>query len=153
MKCVRIASLLLLVAGVAGVGACGGAKQDATPAYADPSAAEGPNEEPGSYAGTGEFEREERRLEELFGQEEGDLPPAPADAQPRIDEHGRTTLDAGQRCTIACKALASMKRAAEQVCDLEGDDDERCVDLRARVEKARRRVSGKCPQCAAAQPE
>jgi hypothetical protein len=31
-----------------------------------------------------------------------------------------------------------------------GDDDPRCVNLRERVEKARQRVSSRCPQCAAA---
>jgi hypothetical protein len=108
---------------------------------------------------TGDFEREERRLEEAFGGAEGEgeaddpVPRSEPAPPPGVEPNTATGLDTAQRCAIACKALASMKRAAARVCEISGDDDERCENLRERVEKARQRVSARCPQCAAAQPD
>lgn len=36
---------------------------------------------------------------------------------------------------MACRALASMKRAAETICEITGEGDDRCVDARRRVEE------------------
>lgn len=54
---------------------------------------------------------------------------------------------APDRCALACRALASMARAAESLCELQGDDDGRCRDARARVEGASARVQRACPSC------
>lgn len=51
-------------------------------------------------------------------------------------------------CDEACRALASMRRAADRICDLE--PGERCAGARARCEDASRRVREACPECALA---
>lgn len=51
-------------------------------------------------------------------------------------------------CASACKALASMLRAADRICAL--DPGRRCEDARATVEDATRKVRAACPQCAIA---
>jgi MYXO-CTERM domain-containing protein len=56
---------------------------------------------------------------------------------------------ASGECIEACRALGLMMRAAEHICDL--DPGERCLQARAKVEAARRRVQERCPDCAAAE--
>ena len=58
-----------------------------------------------------------------------------------------------QDCVIACKALASIRRAADRICALESGP--RCVDARAKAEDAQQRVQAACPDChlAAAKPK
>jgi hypothetical protein len=51
-------------------------------------------------------------------------------------------------CTTACRALASMDRAAEHLCGLAGSEDPRCGNARERVQVAASRVRQNCPQCA-----
>jgi hypothetical protein len=48
-------------------------------------------------------------------------------------------------CMSACRALASMERAAKSLCDLGGADE--CSQARARVEAARDRVRSSCGSC------
>jgi MYXO-CTERM domain-containing protein len=54
-------------------------------------------------------------------------------------------------CTTACKALASMERAASRLCEI--DPGPTCDDARAKVEDARKRVRTACPMCAATPPK
>ncbi|MEO7096183.1 MAG: hypothetical protein ABI175_23185 [Polyangiales bacterium] len=58
---------------------------------------------------------------------------------------------AGGDCVTMCKALQSMARAAQRICALaEGGaeaDRQRCVDARAKVEEATKRVLAACPAC------
>jgi hypothetical protein len=51
-------------------------------------------------------------------------------------------------CTTACRALASMDRAAEHLCGLAGSEDPRCGNARQRVQIAAGRVHQSCPHCA-----
>jgi MYXO-CTERM domain-containing protein len=51
-------------------------------------------------------------------------------------------------CATACRALASIRRAAEKICAL--DPDDRCVAARAKAQDAARRVREACPDCAIA---
>lgn len=51
-------------------------------------------------------------------------------------------------CATACRALASIRRAADRICAL--DPDERCASARARADEATRRVRDACPECAIA---
>lgn len=44
-------------------------------------------------------------------------------------------------CAVACRALTSMKRAAEAVCRLAGESDARCADARKRVSESATRVA------------
>lgn len=52
-------------------------------------------------------------------------------------------------CAIACRALASMTRSAQHICEL-SDDGERCTRARARVSQAKERVRAHCTACAEA---
>lgn len=58
-----------------------------------------------------------------------------------------------QDCVTACKALASIRRAADKICVLE--PGARCADARAKADDAQRRVQAACPDCqvAAAPPK
>jgi MYXO-CTERM domain-containing protein len=49
-------------------------------------------------------------------------------------------------CTLACRALASIHRAAERICALEPGP--RCDAARAKAADAERRVREACPACA-----
>ncbi|AUX32650.1 MULTISPECIES: hypothetical protein [Sorangium] len=51
-------------------------------------------------------------------------------------------------CETACRALASMSRAAQHLCGLAGDADARCDAARTRVKSATDRVEARCPRCA-----
>ena len=48
-------------------------------------------------------------------------------------------------CQAACKALASLERAANHLCAVSEPDE--CTDARARVDRARRAVSQQCGGC------
>lgn len=81
-------------------------------------------------------------------------PPAPEAQAPvtmsapeqasEAEEQDRAATDP---CAVACKALASMERAATYLCDLAGDTDARCTNARARVHGAGERVHAACPAC------
>lgn len=48
-------------------------------------------------------------------------------------------------CQAACKALASLERAANHLCAVAEPDE--CTDARSRVDRARRAVSQQCGGC------
>jgi hypothetical protein len=50
-------------------------------------------------------------------------------------------------CVTACRALGSMSRSADHICDLAGQGDGRCENARSRVERATDRVRAQCPGC------
>jgi hypothetical protein len=58
-----------------------------------------------------------------------------------------------QDCVTACKAYASIRRAADRICGLEPGP--RCDDARTKADDAQRRVQAACPDCqvAAARPK
>ncbi|EYF07661.1 hypothetical protein [Chondromyces apiculatus] len=60
------------------------------------------------------------------------------------DDGSRAT----SHCSIACRALASMSRATDQLCGLAGEVDGRCLGARTRVRSATERVQTQCPSCA-----
>jgi len=65
---------------------------------------------------------------------------------------GGPTEETGDACSIACRALASMRRSADRVCALApsaSPDAPRCDDAKDRVTKAERRVRERCPGCSA----
>lgn len=55
---------------------------------------------------------------------------------------------ATKSCVDACRALTSMKNAAERLCAI--DPGPKCKDARDRVTRATDRVRSACPECAAA---
>ena len=52
----------------------------------------------------------------------------------------------GGDCATACKALDSMRRAADRLCQL--DPGDRCAKARQKVSDAKDRVRASCPSCA-----
>ena len=56
-----------------------------------------------------------------------------------------------ERCTVACRALASMRRSAVGLCRMAGEDDPRCESVSRRAERARVAVARACPACASAE--
>ena len=73
------------------------------------------------------------------------VPPPPTAHRPGVAQsEGDRRV---HRCSRACKALASMERAADGLCELAGDGDERCQSARVRVQSARELVRRTCPSC------
>ncbi|MDC3956196.1 hypothetical protein [Polyangium jinanense] len=50
-------------------------------------------------------------------------------------------------CHGACRAYASMKRAATRLCDLAGKEDDRCAAAQERIDRASERLKAACPRC------
>jgi hypothetical protein len=79
--------------------------------------------------------------------------PAPGELQPRLqpappaEPKGRM-----DRCAAACRALESMQRSAERLCELSEEESDRCRTVRERTERSRARVQTACPACRAARP-
>jgi hypothetical protein len=63
---------------------------------------------------------------------------APAAAAPPSPE---PESDAGNDCELACRAFASMRRAADRICAIAGEADARCERARQRVEEAEQRIT------------
>ena len=61
-------------------------------------------------------------------------------AMPSSNE-GTAELSAGGACNKACRAFASLQRSAERLCELAGDDDDRCGRAKGSVNKAERRLA------------
>lgn len=78
---------------------------------------------------------------------------ADADAAKPKEPQGGEVKDAEKlatpdACSIACRALDSMKSSADHLCKLAGEGDGRCEDARGRVRGASTRVRAVCPECA-----
>jgi hypothetical protein len=86
--------------------------------------------EPDTLADANELlARSLERLDELFGKE-------------KKREGAAARLSAGSSgCAEACKAFASLQRAADAVCRLAGDDTRRCKKARETVEENERRIA------------
>jgi hypothetical protein len=51
-------------------------------------------------------------------------------------------------CDTLCKSLASMKRSADKLCEIAGEDSDRCRAAREKVSNAERKVcEAKCKSC------
>jgi hypothetical protein len=70
-------------------------------------------------------------------------------AQAAFDEAAASALDTD--CALSCRALESMRRAADRLCAL--DPGDRCAKARAKVAEAMARVRAACPDCAVARDE
>ena len=73
------------------------------------------------------------------------MPPSIGAARSELTEREHDFEMAGADCEKACKALASLQRAADHLCVLSEPDE--CADARARVDRARRAVSAQCGGC------
>ena len=76
------------------------------------------------------FEEDEIRLDRLLG-----------------DDRTTTALDT-DACGSICEALASMRRSSDAICDLAGEDDERCASARDKLAGNRKRIEGRGCRCA-----
>jgi hypothetical protein len=145
-----VASLALL--GV--LGGCGGA--------APPSGAQSPASASGVDGANANLDQAEREVALALGvpppaKEPGAIggappppPPvvAPAAPQSMSDSAKPDTAAKADPCLSACPALASMRRAATQLCGLTGgDDDARCQSAHERVKHAEQQVHDHCPAC------
>jgi len=78
-------------------------------------------------------------------------PPAaesPAAEPPAATDRGdRRANTRASRCARACRALHSMRRAAERLCTLTGQSDDRCGAAQRRLRAAERLVHRACPSC------
>lgn len=57
----------------------------------------------------------------------------------------RDFANVGADCTLACKALASLERAADHLCAVAEPGE--CSDARVRVDRARHEVDARCGGC------
>lgn len=128
---------LLLLAFVVGaaVAACNAAKEARTP-----QAPQTPQAPAGTGSGTettqdietleASMRADEDRLEEALGRGGKDSSPVSGAAPTELMD------DRGAACANACRALESMRRAAEGICRMAGEGDERCDRARDRVRAA-----------------
>ena len=67
-----------------------------------------------------------------------------------LDQRGLELSATGVDCSTACRALASMRRARDRICELSGgeDRDGRCATATTRHQQARERVRQRCEGCA-----
>lgn len=83
-----------------------------------------------------------------------EAPPPAASSEEELVDSLEEELDAAaesldtSRCAVACKALESMRAAADGICRLEPGP--RCDRARAKVEASRKKVLVACPDCEAA---
>lgn len=80
-------------------------------------------------------------------------PTRPADSgapgEIKAQRLGEGSDEGGSRnvCEIACRALSSMQRSADHVCELSSEEDERCSRAKSRVSQASERVRAHCTAC------
>jgi hypothetical protein len=72
-------------------------------------------------------------------------------AQAQSDFETQLAATATADCAMACRALESLRRAADRICEL--DPGAPCSDARDKAARAAARVRGACPECAAATQE
>jgi hypothetical protein len=100
-------------------------QRTSAPQFAEPPGAPPPSDAASAKPATGEASTMKKNV----------------DAQP--------TSSPADPCEIACRALASMERAAVHLCGLSGESDPRCEGALTRVKSASGRVEAQCPRCAA----
>lgn len=140
-----------------------GAASQGPPAPSPPASLPPAEREPHIEDALAELNRAETAVNQLLapppdpaGLPSPGVPPEPPSPKrpPRDAQKAPETppaIAAGDRCEIACRALASMLSAARHLCSLAGETDARCHNARARVQSAQTRVRTGCPSCAQAQ--
>ncbi len=74
-------------------------------------------------------------------------PPPPAPESAATDARDEEEPSPRQRCETACRALGSMKRTADRICEIVGDTHEKCTWARGRVSDATERVERAGCEC------
>ncbi|MBL9025273.1 MAG: hypothetical protein JNL21_23975 [Myxococcales bacterium] len=134
-----VAALLVVVAGGCAASKEMPAESAAAGAAAEPATKTGPGRPATGNAPPAQPELTNRTPFEELDRAEQELAGA-LERKPNVADG----LATGDRCTTVCKALASMRRSADQICTL---DAQRCPDARARVTKAEERAKSACPAC------
>ncbi len=89
--------------------------------------------------------RERVALAATLDKEGGEAPEAPTaepttEARPAEEAAAPKRAETPSPCQTACKALASMRRSAERICEIVGEPDARCTRARERVDESSTRV-------------
>lgn len=91
---------------------------------------------------------EARLLDEVaFGANDHDANDGSPPEATESPEGTRLSARGYGRCARACEALASMVRAADRLCAMTGEEEDRCRSARRRVDAARHIVEAHCPSC------
>jgi hypothetical protein len=80
----------------------------------------------------------------------GPPPPETRERDPDADEAPAPRAAMGSPCDLACRALASMRRAADGICAITGPSDGRCVAAQERVKVSTAEVERARCVCGAA---
>jgi len=155
---------LVIVLGLVWGSGCGGAAPGAAPApdtAADAEEAEYPAHQPGYGQPAAPAQKS---VPSPAGTMSGETPESPAPLLPdrKLDtlDDALASLTEDQKlldealgepiptaelglsaCRRVCSAIGSMRRSANAICDLAGEDDPRCADARDTVEENERRVA------------
>lgn len=133
--------------------ACGVAAKKApeSPAPASGEADDAGETPTGSDASPASLPYQEQRSAEEGGKPAFATPPLDTldDAEKALERESSSLANAlasARDCNIARRALGSMERASERICDLNGPDDpgRRCEQARDRLEAAREKVRRAC---------
>lgn len=71
------------------------------------------------------------------------------EAMASFDRAATELASPARECKQACKALGSMERSRDRICELNGPDDpgERCEKAKERVESSRESLRRRCGSC------
>jgi hypothetical protein len=114
-----------------------------TQALADPSSGDRDRDADSSKKTQSAEPPAPREPAETAGQEEKPRPrdeAAEPSSPPGRAQAPVRTGKVGSPCDMACRALSSMRRSAERICELAGASDERCTRARGRVSAAEERI-------------
>jgi hypothetical protein len=134
------------------LGACGGSAVPAgrTPADSDRSE---PEQAPPAMPGYGAQPSQQPGVPTPAGPSDGPFAEEPpmtlSEALEGFEQASTELSSAGLRCESACKAFASMQRASERICALNGADDpgSRCRKAKQRLDEARETLRRRCGSC------
>lgn len=80
--------------------------------------------------------------------DEAPAPVAPARARATQSPEAPAKAERGKpTCEVACRAWASMSRASDRICELDGPDGGRCSDAKLRVSRAKSRLDNAACTC------
>lgn len=144
-----LARLFLLALGTVGV-ACAAVREPAAP---ETSAAGAPGAPQPGYAQPG-YPQQAAPFGTAQPMVTSDAPMTLEEAEADLQKLEKSfsdpsiKLSAGpDACANACKALSSMKRAADRICELTAPAIDRCTSVRERVKNVETRVIAECPVC------
>jgi len=147
----RLRRLLALGATTAALAGCGGASKQSMPPPEAPGATAPSSDDDREYQQNVTREPEKKEDGALAGEGAGERPALAGlddalDALSASETQLATALSSTRDCATAKKALESMRRARERICDLQGPDDPggRCTRASDQYDAAREKVRRAC---------